>query len=158
LGGRLLDWAMMIAAMEEARSRVAVEARVTHPISRTVCRVLANVPVPSVIMDVRGAGCLRELLLRSVDRDYVLRVYVDGSVLFDAAFSWFMDVSQIVEGVSAFQGEGGDFILHLTGICWADSFKVEVDHAFPVLSASKRLTLKQVIYKFDMYVMSGVEG
>jgi len=142
---------MMIAAAEEsARAKVKVEATVKPAAPKTIVRALTGVALPSTILEEKGAGHLKELVIKNTDENYRLRIYVDGTQLYDGSYSWFKNLSQITEEIAAFQDENGDHILHITDIKWTKNIKIEAEPLITTLTQKQKL--KQLFYKVEIFI------
>ena len=149
----LLNWAMMIAAAEEtARVKVEVAAVERERRVRTEIRTLTDVAIPDTIIDENGAGCLKELLIRSDHKNYRLRAYIDDMQLYDGSFSWFEDISQNIDEIAAFQNEHGEYILHITDLKFSKNIKIQAEPAITILTEKEKPKLKQVFYKIDVLI------
>lgn len=153
----LLKAALMLAVAEENARIVAeklagrVQVQVSHA-PKTSSRVvrLSNFRVPGVIVDERGSGCLRELVIRSEGDGYVLTMYVDGFPLYSNSYGWFRGVSQAVEGVDAFYDEEhGLHVLRLSNIHFTESLKVIVEPMITVLAGQAVGKLTDVFCQID---------
>jgi len=146
---RLLDWAMAIVAAEEAARAAAKVAPAPAPTFRTVTGKRTDIPLPTTIIDEKGSGQLKELLIKSDFKDWRLAVYADGQQLYDNSYDWFMGISQELEEIDAFQAEDGTYILHLSDIKFAKSLKV-VAESLTVVSIQERPKLKEIFYKLEI--------
>ena len=139
----LLNWALTIVAAEEnARltaesiaEKIQVEVTPTPPLTSRVVRKV-NVKIPDTLIDEVGSGCLKELVIKSSFKDYVLRVYVDGSELYHNNYTWFQDMSQKVEEIDAFE-ENGTYILRLSDINFAKNLKIIAEPSTTTLTLQK---------------------
>lgn len=141
---KILDWAMLIVAAEEAARLAAkpAERLEVKPASTRIKR-LRMVSIPATLIDESGTGVLRELLLKSKTKDYTLTVRVDGSEAYKNSWSWFKDISQEFEGVDAFE-EDGVYVLHLSGLSFRESLKVTVKP-----TTTTPTILEEVLWKID---------
>jgi len=150
---QMLNWAMQVVVAEEmARAKVTVkpEVRVAQTRYRTVVGRKIGVTIPAVIVDEKGSGQLKELLIESVSKDWRLSVYVDGQQLYSDAYDWFASVSQELDEIAAFQTDDGTYVLHLSDISFSESITVTVD------STAGKPVLKEVFWKLDIQPVSGV--
>jgi hypothetical protein len=69
----------------------------------------------------RREGKLRELMIRSLSKDFRVAMLVDGVRLMDRSFDELVEVSQYLESVDAFEAEG-EYILRLKDISWTRDF------------------------------------
>ena len=149
----LLDWAMQIAAAEEAaRIRVEVkpEIEVTPALApRTIIGRRTDFNIPETIIDEKGRGCLKELLVKSNRGDYKLTLVADGMTLYNYAYSWFEDVSQQLEEIDAFQTDEGDYILHISDVKFLESIKVSLEPVLATLPA-EAFTINEVYWKIEI--------
>jgi hypothetical protein len=149
----LLNWALTIVAAEEnARltaesiaEKIQVKVTPTPPLTSKVVRKV-NVKIPDTLIDEVGSGCLKELLIKSTSKDYILRVYADGSELYNNSFSWFQDISQETEEIDAFE-EDSTYILRLSDVNFAKNIKVIAEPSTTTQPASK---LEQVFCKINL--------
>jgi len=149
----LLAWAVMVVAAEENARLIAerlaekVEVSVTPaPATSSIVVRKANVSIPCTLIEEYGRGCLKELVIRSANKNYLLRVYADGLELYSNGFTWFQEISPTVEEIDAFE-DNGTYVLRLSDIHFAKSLKVVAEPAITILSASK---LDEVFCKIDL--------
>jgi hypothetical protein len=150
---KLLDLAFQVVAAEEnARlvaerlaGRVQVEVAPSPPVVSRVVRSV-DVKIPATLIDEYGSGCLKEFLVKSTGKNYVLRVYVDGSELYHNSFSWFQDISQEVEEIDAFE-EDGVYVLRLGDINFAKHVKIMAE---PSVSTQATSRLEEVFAKVNV--------
>jgi hypothetical protein len=148
----LLNWALAIAAAEEnARltaerlaSKIQVEVKAPSTTTRVVKRV--DVKLPETLVDELGCGCLEELVVKSLSKEYVLRVYVDDVELYNNSFSWFQEISQEAEEIEAFE-EDGVYVLRLSNIKFARRLRVAAE---PSTSAQPAAKLETVFCKISL--------
>jgi len=144
----LLDMASRIVAAEElARAKIVVrpEVKVTpSPAMKTVVVKRKDFKVPDTLIDVHGSGCLKELLVKSSFKEYVLRLYADGSQLYADGWDDFNEMSQEVDEISAFRTEEGEYVLHLCDVKFTESMKVVME---PVGGPR---TVSLMFYKLDI--------
>ena len=150
---RLLDWAMMIAAAEEAARMTQIQIAgpiVVQALGRKYTTKTGrdtDVTLPAKLLDEAGAGALKELVIWSSTDQYVLRVIADGKIIYSAQYSWFVTVSQEVREIAAFQAQDGRYVLHLSDIKFSKGIRVE---AAPAGSSS--VTLDEVFWKVELSV------
>jgi len=153
---RLLDWAIAIAAAEEmARAKVVVRPEVKiapAPAVRTVVGREVDFPIPGTIIDERGSGCLRELLIRSGFREWRLAVFADGQQLYNDEYGWFEGVGAHVGEVAAFQAGDGSYVLHLSDIRFAESLRVAAAPSSVATLGAGRPRLSLVYWKLELAV------
>jgi len=146
----LLDWALQLAIAEEA-ARAKVEVKPVEvkpalpPTPKTKIKSMTDVKIPAVLLDEKGAGCLKELLIKSSRKDYRLRMYGDDQQLYDNTFDWFQNISQQTEEISAFTSEDGFYILHISDIKFAKNLKLELE---PL--TTETFKIEQAFYKLDI--------
>lgn len=151
----LLNFAMMIAASEES-ARLVAEALVEKvrvevaptPSYRTVIGKEADFTIPAAIIDEKGSGQLKELLIKSDFKEWRLIVFVDSQQLYDNSYDWFMKISQELEEVDAFQTEDGTYILRLSDIKFAESIKVKAEPLIQTLT--EKLKLKEIFWRLEL--------
>jgi hypothetical protein len=100
-----------------------------------------NVKIPDTLIDEVGSGCLKELVIKSSSKDYILRVYVGGSELYHNNYTWFQDMSQKVEEIDAFE-ENGTYILRLSDINFAKNLKIIAEPSTTTLQKIDELFCK----------------
>ena len=147
----MLNWAMQIVAAEElARARIVVEPKVevtpTTPV-RTVASRKVDFKIPGTIIDINGAGCLRELVMKSTFKDYRLHLYVDGQVVYANTWDEFNELSQEIEDIAAFQSVDGLYVLHLADVKFTENIKAIVE---PARATTDRKTINYIFYKVDV--------
>jgi hypothetical protein len=146
---------MQIAAAEEGARLVAkelakgVQVQVTPALKKSskVIR-LFNVKIPATIVEELGSGQLKELIVKSAGKDYVLRVYSDGQELYHNSYTWFESISQTVEEIDAFE-EDGTYVLRLSDIHFTEKLTIIAEPAIIPLTAST--TLQEVFCKLDVF-------
>jgi hypothetical protein len=147
----MLELAAKIAAAEEgarlaAIQRVQVEVPPAPPTFSRVIR-LTDVRIPETIVEEPGCGCLKELVIRSGDASYILRVYADGLELYHNSYTWFKNISQTVEEIDAFE-EDGTYTLRLSDIHFTKGIKIIAEPAITTLTAAQKL--EEVFCKIDL--------
>jgi len=118
----LLNWALTIVAAEEnARlmaetiaEKIQVEVTPTPTLTSKIIRKV-NINIPDTLIDEVGSGHLKELVIKTSSKNYILRVYVDESELYHNTYTWFQNISQEVEEIDAYE-ENGTYILRLSDI------------------------------------------
>jgi hypothetical protein len=143
----------VVAAEENARlvakelaKGVQVEVKPTPPASSKVVK-LKDILLPETLVDERGTGHMKEFVVKSTSKDYVLEVYVDGSKLYYDDFTWFQNMSQVLEEVDAFE-EDGVYVLRLSNIHYTNSLEIAAE---PSPTATTTLKLNEVFCKLDVF-------
>jgi len=152
----LLNFALAVAMAEEnARlmaealaQKVRVEVAPTPPL-RTITRSEKDFPIPATIIDEKGSGQLKELLIKSDFKDWRLAVFVDGQQIYNNSYDWFMKISQELEEIAAFQAEDGTYILHLSDIKFTESIKITAEPFIHILAVEKP-KLKEIFWKLEL--------
>jgi len=157
----LLNWALTIAAAEEnARltaesiaEKIQVEVTPTPSLTSRVVRKV-NVKIPDTLIDEVGSGCLKELVIKTSFKDYILRVYVDNLELYHNTYTWFENISQQVEEIDAFE-DNGIYVLRLSNINFANGIKIAAE---PIITALEQQPitskLDEIFCKYDITVKS----
>lgn len=130
-------------ARELAKAQVKPQAQ---PVPYTRVGRLHDVAIPETFIDEHGAGVLKEFMVKSLDKGFVVRVYVDGVELYGDSFDQLSSISQEVEEVAAFQSEG-IYVLHLSDISFSESLKVVVE---PVTLSPTPFRLEEVFWKLEL--------
>ena len=145
------------ALAEALAGGASVQVQVSPSAARTRRLLLRDVELPNVVADVRGGGRVRELVLKSKTKAFGLYVEVDGEALYNDDFSWFSSVSQEMEGVDAFE-EDGIYVLRLSDISFAESFKAVAWPAPSLLLAGRRVRLDEALCVVDVNVKAITQG
>jgi len=150
---QMLNWAMQIVAAEEmARAKIVIKPEVkiapTPPL-RTITKSEKDFPIPATIIDEKGCGQLKELLIKSDFSGWRLAVFADGQQLYNNTYEWFTEISQELEEVDAFQAEDGTYVLHLSDIKFAEGIKVTAEPFIHILAAEKP-KLKEIFWKLEL--------
>jgi len=129
----LLKLALLIAASEEkARIEAEKEKKKQEPpkaptLTSEVIK-MNNVVLPETLVEKNGSGVVKELIIRSQSKDYILSVYVDRVKLYSESFDWFQGMSQSVETIDAFQDSDSNlYVLRLSDIHFKNSIIVMAD-------------------------------
>lgn len=152
---KLMEYAVLLAIAEEAARQVKVT--VTTPVEpapaqptavrRTIVNKSVDVTIPSTVVDDRGSGKLKEIVFVSDHPYFSVAVSVDGTQLFRESWSWFNSISPVLDEVSAFRDDNGDYVLHLTDISYGSRLTVSVEPAFGLLTPGTKI--KTVVYKLE---------
>jgi len=136
-----LLYKLLKSTREVAERLERVEAAVA-PLKTSVCR-LADFWIPDSLIDVTGRGCLKEFLIKSERSDFKVQAAVDGITVFSNPYSWFQEMSQYIEAISAFE-KNGEFIFLITDLKFSKSLKLIVE---PILPG--KFKLKEVFWILD---------
>jgi hypothetical protein len=142
----LLKLAVELAIAEEARRIQISVPEISIPERRVATKIvrLVNVRLPDELVDVRGKGKMKEMTIRSRSNSYCLRVTVDGSNIYDNAYSWFEAISDVAEEIAAFQDDNGNYVLHLRDISFANRLMI---YAYPT---ADNVVLDEVFCKYEV--------
>jgi hypothetical protein len=129
----LLKLALAVAASEEkARIESEKEKKRQEPpkaptLTSEVIK-LNNVLLPETLVEKNGSGVVKELIIKSQSKDYILSVYVDRVKLYSESFDWFQGISQSAETIDAFQDPDSSlYVLRLSDIHFKNSIIVMAD-------------------------------
>ena len=148
---QMLNWAMQIAAAEEmARAKIVVkpEVKVAPTPPKTIVKKETDFKIPDTLIDMRGIGCLKELLIKSAFKEYRLYLYADGQQLYADTWDGFSELSQEIDEIAAFQTEDGVYVLHLYDIKFSESIKVVIEPVIYIMGEPP--TISQIFYKLDV--------
>jgi len=148
----LLNWALTIVAAEEnARlmaetiaEKIQVEVTPTPTLTSKIIRKV-NINIPDTLIDEVGSGHLKELVIKTSSKNYILRVYVDESELYHNTYTWFQNISQEVEEIDAYE-ENGTYILRLSDINFTKNLKIIAEPSITILPLQK---INELFCKID---------
>jgi hypothetical protein len=148
----LLNWALTIVAAEEnARlmaetiaEKIQVEVTPTPTLTSKIIRKV-NINIPDTLIDEVGSGHLKELVIKTSSKNYILRVYVDESELYHNTYTWFQNISQEVEEIDAYE-ENGTYILRLSDINFTKNLKIIAEPSTTILPLQK---INELFCKID---------
>jgi hypothetical protein len=148
----LLNWALTIVAAEEnARlmaetiaEKIQVEVTPTPTLTSKIIRKV-NINIPDTLIDEVGSGHLKELVIKTSSKNYILRVYVDESELYHNTYTWFQNISQEVEEIDAYE-ENGTYILRLSDINFTKNLKIIAEPSITTLPLQK---INELFCKID---------
>lgn len=111
------------------------------PAKRTLIHTERNISigVSKNLIDEKGEGELKDILLITDSSSYKVRVMRDGEVLYDEQYSWFRSVSQEVENIGAYPevdsegAETGNYILNLKNISFRRRMRVYMETPSPLV-------------------------
>jgi len=93
------------------------------------------------LLDVEGAGELRELYVSADSSSFSIHARVDGVEILDASFDELEDLSPHLDFLQAFEDDG-TYVARLQGLRWRDGFKA-------ILWASSPLTVEELYAVWD---------
>lgn len=148
----LLDNAINLAIAEEIsrsitenlKNKISVDINDKVNIERksgsTRIKVLKNVFLPINLIDINGAGHLKELLIRSKENEFILNVFVDEEILYNNDWEWFKEISEFTSGISAFEDD--DFyVLSVSDIKFSNSLFIRIDGS---------VQIEDIFYRIDI--------
>jgi hypothetical protein len=153
----LLKTALALAIAEEnARivaerlaGKIQVQVSPSPPTASKTVK-LRDINLPKTLIDEAGCGVLRELVIRSESSNYVLTVYVDGFPLYNNSYSWFQEVSQVVEGIDAFHDDESNlYVLRLSNIHFTENLKIIAEPLTSMLSTPSTIKLSDMLCILD---------
>jgi len=145
---KLLDLAMLIAAMEEARPQaVRVEAIPTKaPGKKTQIKTLDNLTLSRgssrYIYSSNRRGTLYEALVITDSPNFKAILSVDGTPMLDASWSEINAVTQELTDITAFQRLTGDYALRISNISWLKS-------SYLLIVATNQITINKAVTKYE---------
>jgi hypothetical protein len=132
-----------ITSFEEAVLKALESlAQIRAEIKTRIIR-MSNVVLPTTLLDVKGVGSVRSLVLRSNSRDFGISLFIDDVLMLDNDFSWFERISPYVKEIAAFE-ENGEFVFVISDIKFTNSAKVTVK---PLADG---VVLKDVYISYDL--------
>jgi hypothetical protein len=145
LSDRLLDWAMQLAAAEEASRQIAknikVEvgpAKARHASTRVVDRRNVVLRGEEVVVRERGCGALQEFVVKAESTNFHIFIKKDDEIAVYGSYSEYAEISQDVEGIDAFadrdtEGElTGAYVFRVSDIEFAKGLTVKISTTEPV--------------------------
>ena len=97
--------------------------KILVPVRKQVKEVIESLRMPCTIVDVKGAGVLKEIVIVTDSSDYYLTVMVDGRIKYDRSWTWFNTYSDYIADISCFDNDG-TYILILLNIEYSKSLKI----------------------------------
>jgi len=151
LADELLKLAFAIVVAEEmSRSAEASNAQETvhrEPSQRTYIGRLANIPIPATVVDENGSGALKELLIVSSHTNFEVSIRIDGDIAYQQPYTWFLERSNELEEIAAFQRDDGKYVLHISDLRYTKSIKIDI---LPILIGTiQRTAIDEVFYKIE---------
>jgi hypothetical protein len=125
-------------------------ARLEEAVLKTVTRIKTNITrltsvfLPITLLDVKGTGCVKSIVIRSDTKDFKLSLFIDDLLIFDNDFSWFEKMSPYLKEIVALEANG-DYIFAVYDLKFTTSAKVI---AKP--TTNEVTILKEVYINYDL--------
>ena len=145
---KLLDLAMLIAALEEARPQVVQvkAAPAKAPGKKTQIKTLDNLTLSRgasrYIYSSNKKGTLYEALVITDNPNFKAILSVDGTPMLDASWSEINAVTQELTDITAFQRLTGDYALRISNISWLKS-------SYLIIVATNQITINKAVAKYE---------
>ena len=145
---KLLDLALLIAAMEEARPQaIQVKAMPAKaPGKKTQIKTLDNLTLSRgasrYIYSSNKRGTLYEALVITDNPNFKAILNVDGTPMLDASWSEINAVTQELTDITAFQRLTGDYALRISNISWLKS-------SYLLIVATNQITINKAVAKYE---------
>ena len=145
---KLLDLALLIAAMEEARPQAiqvkAIPAKA--PGKRTQIKTLDNLSLSRggsrYVYSSDKRGTLYEALVIANSPSFKAILNVDGTPMLNASWSEINAVTQELTDITAFQRLEGDYALRISNISWLKS-------SYLLIVATDQITINKAVAKYE---------
>ena len=145
---KLLDLAMLIAAVEEARPLAVVAEAVPAeaPWKKTEIRKIDNLRLQRgasrYIYSSGRRGTLYEAVIITDSPSFKIILNVDGIPMLDASWNEINSITQELVDVTAFQRMTGDYALRIANVSWIKSSHL-------LLVATDAITINKAIAKYE---------
>ena len=145
---KLLDLAMLIAAVEEARPLAVVAEAVPaeSPWKKTEIRKIDNLKLQRgasrYIYSSGRRGTLYEAVIITDRPSFKIILNVDGIPMLDASWNEINSITQELVDVTAFQRMTGDYALRIANVSWIKSSHL-------LLVATDAITINKAIAKYE---------
>jgi len=124
---------------KKLKDKIIVENKEKRP--STTSKYLRNVTLPIDLIDINGSGVLREIFIRSSDKNFTFWLFVDGDIVYNNDWEWFYEISTMVSEIGAFQDDDEYYVLSLSDIKFSSSLIVRIDG---------NITADAVFYKLEI--------
>ena len=142
---KLLDLALLIAAMEEARPQ-AIAVQVKPSGRKTRIKRIDNLTLgrggSRYVYSSNHRGRLYEALVISNSPNFKVILNVDGVPELNASWSEINKITQEVTGITAFQRLEGDYALRISDISWLKS-------SYLLIVATDQVTISKAYAKYE---------
>ncbi|MCD6593266.1 hypothetical protein J7L00_04195 [Candidatus Bathyarchaeota archaeon] len=142
---KLLDLALLIVAMEEARPQ-AIAVQVKPSGRKTRIKRIDNLTLTRggsrYIYNSAHRGRLYEALVISNSPNFKVILNVDGIPELNASWSEINKITQEVTGITAFQRLEGDYALRISDILWLKS-------SYLLIVATDQITINKAYAKYE---------
>jgi hypothetical protein len=132
--------ALIIA--DELRSALEERVGVAKEATYTVSFRSRVVETEFTLLDVRGRGRVREAVLLADSPDFDVYVEVDGRSIFSHSFAELQSISEVMEGVDAFDRDG-EYVFRFSDLSFLNRFLY-------VIRPRGRVTLKHALVLYNL--------
>jgi len=144
--------ALTLKLLKTLRSIENRIARLEEAVLKTVTRIKTNITrltsvfLPVTLLDTKGMGCIKSIVIRSDTKDFRLSLFIDDLLVFDNDFSWFEKMSPYLKEIVALEANG-DYIFAVYDLKFTTSAKVI---AKPI--TNEVTILKEVYINYDLAI------
>ncbi len=116
-----------IILAEEISNNISIkhQLEVKKPEYTTTVGWLKNIVTPFKVIDINGSGELKSIVIKNNDKDFTVKIIVDGTVLYYNSWEELRTISEYTDDIDAFE-DNGTYIARFSDIKFSKKIVVNI--------------------------------